>query len=189
MQNAYFTNICLFLLSGCGKEPEENTDISSSQELLELQEQAMELVASSKEIESGELYEYVISICPSAGITAFGDGSISIRLSVEESSIESDTSIMFNMAEEICNNCHLENDYASIGFVMINNSTFIGILTLSNYKSPDSFTSSFLTTDDEHRDIIEGIYKFSSFYSNDISNLSDAIYEKIYEEWKNGYTN
>lgn len=173
----------IFLFGGCENKSESPSSLSASQELLEIQEKAIERVASSKEIQSGELYEYVISICPSAGITDFGDGSISIRLSVEESSIESDTSIMFNMAEEICNNCHLEDDYASVGFMMRNDSTFIGILNLLNYESPDSFTSSFLITDSEDEDVIKVIYKFSSFYSNDIDNLRDAMFEDIMKNY------
>lgn len=147
---------CL-LFAGCGSK---NTETKTSNdyyqaEMESLQEEAAELAKTAMEVESGKVYDSIQYICSGAKLTRIEPDSLSVYLE--------DVDNVFSVIENICDNCNLESEYSFIAFFIRENESTSAMLSLDHYKSPTSFSSSFILLDSK-RGELETEYMKSKLY-------------------------
>ena len=147
---------CL-LFAGCGNgNTEANTGIDRYQaEIESMQEEAKELAKTATEVKSGKIYDSIQNVCYGARLTRIEPDSLSVYLE--------DVDNVFSVIENICGNCNLESEYSFVAFFIRENEATTAMLSLDSYKSPTSFSSSFILLDSKKGNL-ETEYKKSNLY-------------------------
>lgn len=112
-----------------------------------------------KDITSGDFFNRIISVCPNASIYSF-DNNVNIRIYIAHTSNEEDCLNFFETVSNICTSCQLENEgYDYISFEMFVDNKIITDISLSDYISSTSFsTSEPVCFDDNYDSYISEMY-------------------------------
>lgn len=148
----------------------------------EMMKDAEEKSSNSKEIISGDLYDSITSVYPNVTITDMGDGDLSMILEIEHSTIESDSAVLFYLANEIMKNCNIEDSFSNITFLMSVEKKIVAFVTLLSYESATSFSSDLVIVKDSYESAMQNIYN-NAFISHDIQSVFNSDLDAVAEKY------
>ena len=134
-----------------------------------------------EEITDGELFDSVSAVHSDVDLSAIED-TLYITINLTNSNVTDNTSLFFDVVNEICDTCHIEDFYSSISFTMSVDSDRIAMLTLLHYSSPTSFSSSYVAFDGEYEEVFDEQYE-ASFLSNDIVHAFESALDELGEKY------
>ncbi len=161
----------------------DSTLPDSSDSLDDLTRQAEELAASSEKITEGELYDSITAIYSDVVIRTDSNNDLSIQINLNHDTVEADSLSFFETIISICTSCTLENYSSNISFTMMVDGEFITILSMLDYISMASFsTTEPFCLADEYEESIKYIYS-TLFSKNDIANQFDEYLDSLGEKY------
>ena len=139
-------------------ETKATTDYKTSMEdnIEQVKSEAKNEANSTVELTSGKINDAIKTIDPEIRLFQTAkEYAGQLTVDIEKSSNYD----FIGVSEQICQECNMESEYDTISFVYSADSHPAGVLTLTDYKSPYSFSSFFVSFDD-YKDV-EDSYKKS----------------------------
>ncbi len=134
-----------------------------------------------KKITEGELYDSISAIYSDVVIHTDSNNDLSIQINLNHDTVEADSLTFFETIISMCSSCALESYSSNISFTMMVDGEFITILSMLDYASLASFsTTEPLYIADEYEETIKYIYS-NLFSKNDIMNQFDKRLESLGE--------
>lgn len=162
-------------------QSDDSTLSDSADSLDDLTRQAEELAATSEKITEGELYDSISAIYSDVVIHTDSNNDLSIQINLNHDTVEADSLTFFETIISMCSSCALESYSSNISFTMMVDGEFITILSMLDYASLASFsTTEPLYIADEYEETIKYIYS-NLFSKNDIMNQFDKRLESLGE--------
>lgn len=150
--------------------------------LEELDREAEEKAAQAVQITEGDLYDSITSIYSNVNIYDMSD-TLGIYIFIPHETYSDDTTFFFSILSSICLNCDIEDYYSGIVFTMFVGDSYITNMVLTNYTSPESFSSAEpITSKEEYKEYISSYYS-TYFSSHDIG----ATFERNLDSFEEKY--
>lgn len=132
-------------------------------------------------VTSGPFYDNVTSICSDLSISESND-CVYIAIDVTPNDSEQDCISFYRTMTNIITDSKLENYHNNAIFTMRVNSQDIGMVCLTDFNSPNDFSSTIFSFDSSYKLDFENIYNYL-FSSYDIANQFDSSLSDLSDKY------
>lgn len=134
-------------------------------------------VKDSNKITEGKLFDSVTAVYENVKLTELtSQNMLSISINLEGQSPEENATQFFEIVNNICKNCNLEDSYSIIAFNLMVDNILVSMMNYTNYIDSNTFTStSPVVVVEEYKDIIEELYNSYNSSNDILKNLEKDI--------------